>query len=110
MGHGDTTMFKAVLASLLVASASAAGGLNISSLSVNAPKGHTAKVQLGGGNASSYKIGITSEAEFAIIQVSGRPTVSKVSFSCYREECAQRGRAKGGLSRTAASSSSILAR
>merc|ERR1711907_898906 len=66
MGH--TTMFKAVLASLLVASASAAGGLNISSLSVNAPKGHTAKVQLGGGNASSYKIGITSEAEFAIIQ------------------------------------------
>merc|ERR1711871_1278957 len=68
MGHGDTTMFKAVLASLLVASASAAGGLNISSLSVNAPKGHTAKVQLGGGNASSYKIGITSEAEFAIIQ------------------------------------------
>merc|ERR1711898_5506 len=63
-----TTMFKAVLASLLVASASAAGGLNISSLSVNAPKGHTAKVQLGGGNATSYKIGIMPEADFAIVQ------------------------------------------
>merc|ERR1711939_860469 len=63
-----TTMFKAVVACLLVASAAAAGGLNISSLSVNAPKGHTAKVQLGGGNASSYKIGIMPEADFAIVQ------------------------------------------
>jgi len=68
MGHTTPAMLKAVLLCAIVASAAAAGGLNISSLSVNAPKGHTAKVQLGGGNATSYKIGVMPEADFAIVQ------------------------------------------
>merc|ERR1711881_728384 len=68
MGQTFEKMLKAVLFCAFVASAAAAGGLNISSLSGNAPKGHTAKVQLGGGNATSYKIGIMPEADFAIVQ------------------------------------------
>ena len=57
-------------ASVVLLALSATGGLNISSLAVNAPKGHTAKLSLSGGNASTFNIGIMSEADFAIMKVS----------------------------------------
>jgi len=67
MGTLLRAMFKSLIVASMVASAAAAGGLNISSLAVNAPKGHTAKVQLGGGNGSSYKLGIMNDADFALM-------------------------------------------
>jgi len=67
MGTPDA-MFKSLIVAACVATAAAAGGLNISSLAVNAPKGHTAKLSLSGGNASTFNIGIMSEADFAIMK------------------------------------------
>merc|ERR1711981_655342 len=61
-------MFKSLIVAACVATAAAAGGLNISSLAVNAPKGHIAKVSLAGGNSSTYNIGILGEADFAIMK------------------------------------------